>query len=155
MKETQDVNLTHSSKVRMAETVMGKLAALSEKVEDVKKTRGKWVTSIIEYEEEEFDSVSKNKSKDTLLSESVADSEGYEDKADDSVLKNDEAVRKAESLLAEVVTPQGQSGNTPDEVQWSAFKLQANLAPVLLDTGASHLEVMKFTEAVETYIVLG
>ena len=115
MKETQDVNLTHSSKVRMAETVMGKLAALSEKVEDVKKTRGKWVTSIIEYEEEEFESVSKNKSKDTLLSESVADSEGYEDKADDSVLKNDGAVRKAESVLAEVVTPQGQSRNTPDE----------------------------------------
>ena len=35
MKETQDVNLTHSSKVRLAETVMGKLAALSEKIEDV------------------------------------------------------------------------------------------------------------------------
>ena len=71
------------------------------------------------------------------------------------MLKNDGAVRKAESLLAEVVTPQGQLGNTPDEAQWSAFKPQANLAPVLLDTGASHLEVMKFTEAVETYIVLG
>ena len=89
MKETQDVNLTHSSKVRMAETVMGKLAALSEKIEDVKKMRDKWVTSIIEYEDDEFESVSKNKSKDTLISESVADAEGYEDKADDSMLKND------------------------------------------------------------------
>ena len=31
MKDIQDVNLTQSSKVRMAEAVMGKLAALSEK----------------------------------------------------------------------------------------------------------------------------
>ena len=87
MQETQDMKLTHSSKVRMAETVMGKLAVISEKIEDVKKMRDKWVTSIIEYEDDEFDSVSKNKSKDILVSESVADAEGYEDKADDSMLK--------------------------------------------------------------------
>ena len=42
-----------------------------------------------------------------------------------------------------------------EEAQWSAFKPQANLAPVLLDTGASHLEVMTFSEAIETYIVTG
>ena len=54
------------------------------------------------------------------------------------MFKNDGAVRKAESLLAEVVTPQGQSGNTPDEAQWSSFKPQANLAPVLLDTGQGY-----------------
>ena len=37
----------------MAETVMGKLAALSEKIEDVKKTRDKWATSILEYEDDQ------------------------------------------------------------------------------------------------------
>ena len=143
MRETEDVNL------------MLKLAALTGKIEDVKKMRNKWVTSIIEYEDDEFESVSKNKSKDDLLAESAADAEGYEDKADDSMLKNDVAVRKAEVLLAVVVAPQDQSGNTPEEAQWSAFKPQANLAPVLLDTGASHLEVMTFSEAIETYIVTG
>ena len=54
-----------------------------------------------------------------------------------------------------VVAPQGQSGNTSEEAQWSAFKPQANLSPILLDTGADHLEVMKFSEAIETYIVTG
>ena len=52
MRETQDVNLTHASKVRMAETVMLKLAALSGKIEDVKKMRNKWVTCIIEYKDD-------------------------------------------------------------------------------------------------------
>ena len=70
------------------------------------------------------------------------------------MLKNDLAVRKAEVLLAEVA-PQVQSGNTSEEAQWSAFKPQANLSPILLDTGADHLEVMKFTEAIETFIVTG
>ena len=37
-----------------------------------------------------------SKSKDTLISQSAVDAEGYEDKADDIALKNDEAVRKAE-----------------------------------------------------------
>ena len=55
------------------------------------------------------------------------------------MLKNDVAVRKAEALLAVVVAPQGQSGNTPEQAQWLASKPQANLAPVLLATGASHL----------------
>ena len=117
MKETQDVNLTHSSKVRMAETLMLKLYALSGKVKDVKKRRNNWVNSIIEYEDAEFESVSKNKSKDDLLAESAADTEAYEDRAKDSMLKNDLAVRKAEALLAMVVAPQGQSGNTPEEAQ--------------------------------------
>ena len=39
----------------MAETVMGKLAALPEKTKDVKKARDKWVMSIIEYDEEVFE----------------------------------------------------------------------------------------------------
>ena len=111
MKETQDPDLIHSSKVRLAETLMLKLSALSGKVEDVKKMRNNWVNSIIEYEDAEFESVSKNKSKDDLLAESAADTEAYEDRAKDSMLKNDLAVRKAEALLA-VVAPQGQSGNT-------------------------------------------
>ena len=59
-----------------------------------------------------FESVSKNKSKDTLISESAVDAEGYEDKADDILLENDEAVRKAESLLAEPMNPQVHSGST-------------------------------------------
>ena len=60
MQETQDPDLIHSSKVRMAETVMLKLSALSGKVEDVKKMRNKWINSIIEYDDAEFESVSKN-----------------------------------------------------------------------------------------------
>ena len=32
---------------------------------------------------------------------------------------------------------------------------KANLSPILLDTGAGHLKVMKFSEAIETYIVMG
>ena len=64
------------------------------------------------------------------------------------MLKNDLAVRKAESLLAMVVAPQGQSGNTSEEAQWSAFKPQSNLSPILLDTGADHLEVIKISEAI-------
>ena len=102
-----------------------------------------------------FESVSYNKSKDTLISESAVDAEGYEDKADDTLLKNDEAVRKAESLLAGTVNPQVHSGSTQEESIWSAFKPQANLSPVLLDTGASHLEVTKYVEALETYIITG
>ena len=70
------------------------------------------------------------------------------------MLKNDLALRKAEVLLAEVAS-QVQSGNTLEEAQWSAFKPQANLSPILLDTGADHLEVMGFSEAIETYIVMG
>ena len=62
----------------------------------------------------------KTKIKDDLLAESAADAEGYEDKAEDSMLRNDVAVRKAEALLAMVVAPQGQCGNTPKEAQWSA-----------------------------------
>ena len=138
----------------MAENLILKLSALSGKLEDVKKIRNKWVNSIIEYEDAEFESLSKNKSKDDLLAESAVDAEAYKDKAEDCILKNDPAVRKAEALLAEVA-PQVQSGNTSEEAQWSAFKPQANLSPILLDTGADHLEVMKFTEAIETYIVTG
>ena len=54
MRETQDLDLIHSSKVRMAENLMLKLSAFSGKVEDVKKIRNKWVNSIIEYEDAEF-----------------------------------------------------------------------------------------------------
>ena len=138
----------------MAENLILKLSALSGKLEDVKKIRNKWVNSIIEYEDAEFESLSRNKSKDDFLAESAVDAEAYEDKAEDCILKNDPAVRKAEALLAEVA-PQVQSGNTSEEAKWSAFKPQANLSPILLDTGADHLEVMKFTEAIETYIVTG
>ena len=56
MRETQDLDLIHSSKVRMAENLMLKLSAFSGKVEDVKKIRNKWVNSIIEYEDAEFES---------------------------------------------------------------------------------------------------
>ena len=93
----------------MAETIMEKLAGLSEKREDVRKARDKWVTSIIENDEEMFEHVSKNKSRDTLIAESTADAEGYEDKADDNVL--------TESLLEEGVTPQIQSESTQEESQ--------------------------------------
>ena len=153
--EGQDVNLKHVSKVRMAETVMGTLSKLSEKMEEVKKARDIYVTSIIDYDEDAFDGVSKTKTKDVLIQESVDDSEGYEDKAEASLKKNDDAVRLAESVLEELVTPQGQPGDSLNESQWSAFKPQLNLAPSLLDTGASHLEVMKYTEALETYIITG
>ena len=60
MQETQDPDMIHSSKVRMVEKVMLKLSALSGKVEDVKKMRNKWINSIIEYDDAEFESVSKN-----------------------------------------------------------------------------------------------
>ena len=94
-----------------------------------------------EYDEEMFE-------KDTLIAESATDAAGYEDKADESVLANDKAVKKAESLLAEVAIPQVQSGGTQEgDPQWSAFKPQTNLAPILLDTGVSHLEVKKFVES--------
>ena len=102
---------------------MGKLAVLFEKRGDVRKARDRWEMSIIEFDEEMFENVSKNKTKDTLIAESATDATGYEDKADDSVLANDEAVKKAESLLADVVTPQVQSGGTQEgDPQWSAFK---------------------------------
>ena len=149
--EGQDVNLKHVSKVRMAETVMGTLSKLSEKMEEVKKARDIYVTSIIDYDEDAFDGVSKTKTKDVLIQESVDDSEGYEDKAEASLKKNDDAVRLAESVLEELVTPQGQPGDSLNESQWSAFKPQLNLAPSLLDTGASHLEVMKYTEALDVH----
>ena len=102
-----------------------------------------------------FEKVSKNKSKDTLIEESQRDADGYEDKADDGIAANDDAVKKAESLLADVVAPQVQTGGPQVGDQWSAFKPQTNLAPILLDTGASHLEVKKFVESLETYITAG
>ena len=99
--------------------------------------------------------MSKNKTKDTLIVESTAAAEGYEDKTDYSILANDDAVKKAESLLADVVAPQVQTGGPQGGDQWLAFKPQANLATIMLDTGASHLEVKKFVESIETYITAG
>ena len=69
--------------------------------------------------------------------------------------KNDETIRLAEAVLEESVTTQGQPGESVNESQWSALKPQSNLAPSLLDTGATHLEVMKYNEALETYIITG
>ena len=102
-----------------------------------------------------FEKVSKNKSKDTLIEESAADAKGYKDKADDSILANDDAVKKAESLLVDVVAPQVQTGGPQGGDQWLVLKPQANLAPIMLDTGASHLEVKKFVESSESYITAG
>ena len=45
-------------------------------------------------------------------------------------------VKKLESLLGDVVTPQVQSGDPQIGDQWSAFKPQGNLAPIMLDTGS-------------------
>ena len=69
-----------------------------------------------------FEKVSKNKSKDSLIEESAADAKGYKDKADDSILANDDAVKKAESLLGDVVAPQVQTGGPQGGDQWSTFK---------------------------------
>ena len=98
----------------------------------------------------------KNKSKDTLIEESQRDADGYEDKAYDSIAANDDAVKKAELLMAEAVGPQVQTGGPQVRDQCSAFKPQANLAPLLLVTGgASNLEVNKFVESLRTYITAG
>ena len=153
--EGNDENLKHLSKDRMAESVIGTLAKLSEKMETVKKARDTYITSIIDYDEDAWEADSKNKTKEVQIQESVDDSEGYEDKAEASMGKNDETIRLAEAVLEESVTTQGQPGESVNESQWSAFKPQSNLAPSLLDTGATHLEVMKYNEALETYIITG
>ena len=80
--EGNDENLKHLSKVRMAESVMGTLAKLSEKMEMVKEARDKYITSIIDYDDDAWEVASKNKTKEVQIQESVDDSEGYEDKAE-------------------------------------------------------------------------
>ena len=71
--EGHDENLKHVSKVRMAESVMGTLAKLSEKMEEVKKARDTYITSIIDYDEDAWEVASKNKTKEVQIQESVDD----------------------------------------------------------------------------------
>ena len=102
-------NLPATSKVRMAALVIDKLSILSEKKDDVWRCREKWESLIVEYDEEEFEKDSKNKSKDTLIEESQKDAENYEDRADDSIKANDDEVKQAELLLANAMAPQNQA----------------------------------------------
>ena len=60
-------NLPATSKVRMAVLVIDKLSILSEKKDEVRRAIEKRESSIIEYDEEEFEKVLKNKSKDALI----------------------------------------------------------------------------------------
>ena len=46
--------------------MIDKLSILSERKDEVRRAIEKWESSIIEYDEEEFEKVLKNKSKDTL-----------------------------------------------------------------------------------------
>ena len=102
-------NLPATSKVRMAALVIDKLSILSEKKDDVWRCREKWESLIVEYDEEEFEKDSKNKSKDALIEESQKDAENYEDRADDSIKANDDEVKQAELLLANAMAPQNQA----------------------------------------------
>ena len=135
--EGNDENLKHLSKVRMAES-----AKCLKKWRWLKKQE-MYITSIIDYDEDAWEAASKNKTKEVQIQESVDDSEGYKDKAEASMRKNDETIRLAEAVLEESGTTQGQPGESVNESQWSAFKPQSNLAPSMLDAGATHLEVMK------------
>ena len=57
--------------------------------------------------------------------------------------------------MVDAVVPQIQAGGPEVSDQWSAFKPQSNLAPLLLDQEVSHLEVSKFVESMQTYITAG
>ena len=146
-------NLPVASKVRMAAIVIEKLSILSENNNEVRKCREKWESSIVGYDQEEFEKDSKN-SKDILIEESQKDAENYEDKADNSIKANDEEVKEADLLLANATAPQQVQASRGSEVndQWSHFKPQHYLAPTHLDQGVTHLEVSKFVESMRTYI---
>ena len=69
-KDLAKNNLPATSKVRMTALVIDKLSILSEKKDEVMRCREKWEISKVEYDEEEFEKVSKNKSKVTLIEKS-------------------------------------------------------------------------------------
>ena len=130
-KDLAKDNLPASSENTVA-LVINKLSILSEKKDEVRRCREKWKCSIVEYDEEEFEKVSKNQSKNTLIEESQRDAENYEDKADDSIKADDDEVKMAELLLVNAVAPQNQaSGGSEVSDQWSALKPQLNLAPFI------------------------
>ena len=61
-----------------------------------------------------------------------------------------------ELLMANAVASQNQASGGPEVCdQWSAFKPHTNLAPLLLDQGASHLGASKFVESMRTFITPG
>ena len=58
--------------------------------------------------------------------------------------------------MVNAVAPRNQASGGPEvSDQWSSFNPQSNLAPLLLDQGASHLGASKFVESMRTFITPG
>ena len=68
--------------------------------------REKWMASVVAYDHDKFEKVSKNNIKEMLIEESQKDAENYEDNADHSVKANNKEIKEADMLLATAIAPQ-------------------------------------------------
>ena len=78
--------------------------ALTEKSNEVRKCRDKWLNSVVTYSPVEFEKDSK-KTKEMIIEESQKDVEQYEEKADLCIKSNDKEIKEADKLLADAMAP--------------------------------------------------
>ena len=96
--------LPTASKVRVAAGVLEALNIISEKSNEVKKCRNKWMNSLVTYNPVEFEKDSK-KTKEMIIEESQKDVEQYKEKADLCIKSNDKEIKEADKLLADAMAP--------------------------------------------------
>ena len=68
--------------------------------------REKWMASVVAYDHDKFEKVSKNNIKGMLIEEPQKDAENYEDNADHSVKANNKEIKETDMLLATAIAPQ-------------------------------------------------